>query len=494
MVDNLKNKAITGMLWSLFQRFGTMGISFVSNIILARLLTPEDYGCIGMLMIFILIANTFIDGGFGSALIQKKEPSQKDYSTIFYWNILISVILYTVLYVCAPVIASFYDISLLSFVLRVQGIVLVINALSIIQSTQLRKQLKFKKIASINITSAVISVIIAIILAYRGWGIWSLVAQQLLFSFFNALFLWILNKWFPSLVFSRKSFSKLFGFGTYILFSNLFNTFCNNIQGVLIGKFFSPMILGYYTQSRKLEEVASTSISNVMDQVSYPIFSEYQNDKVALGNILKKFILSLAYFSIPLMTVLILIARPLIVLVYSAKWEPCVPYFQILCIAGIAVSLQGVNYYAVAAIGKSKELFIRTIIIRTIGLIIVTFGLVIGGLWGLLVGVVVTSYILYIANAYLVSKYIRYKLRHQFRDLSPILLLSALLYLIVWGITQWLDVNIYILGCVQLLLYAVLYASTSFLLFKLESALFFKDIIKSILRKHCPDFEMKLKK
>ena len=184
MEGSLRGRTISGMFWSFLQKFGTMTISFVSNIVLARLLTPEDYGCIGMLMIFITLANTFIDGGLGSALIQKKEPTEEDYSTIFYWNLIISIILYIFLYISASLIAQFYDLPLLSSILKIQGIVLIINSLSIIQFNRLKKQLKFKEIATINLISAVLSVGIAIILAYWGWGVWSLVVQQLFVSFF----------------------------------------------------------------------------------------------------------------------------------------------------------------------------------------------------------------------------------------------------------------------------------------------------------------------
>ena len=307
MSGDLKRKAVSGMLWSSFQKFGTMGISFVSNIILARLLTPEDYGCIGMLMIFILVANTFIDGGFGSALIQKKEPTQEDYSTIFYWNLFLSVVLYFALFASAPLIARFYNLPLLSSVLQVQGLVLILNSLSIIQQNRLRKQLLFKKLAIVSIISALLSLAITIYLAYLGWGVWALVAQQLLMSGFNAVLYWVVGKWNPSFVFSRQSFKELFGFGGFILLSNLINTFGNNVQSLLIGKFFSPATMGLYAQARKLEEVASTSFSSVVDQVSYPVLSAVQNDKQMMVSVLRKLIMSLAYICFPMMVLLILI-------------------------------------------------------------------------------------------------------------------------------------------------------------------------------------------
>ena len=321
MASDLKKKTLSGMIWSFVQRFGTMAISFVSNIVLARLLTPDDYGTIGMLMIFIAVANTFVDGGFGSALIQKKEPTKEDYSTIFWWNMFLSVVLYGLLFIGAPAVARFYNLPLLCDVLRVQGFVLIVNALSIIQQNQLRKQLKFKRLAMVTVISATLSAGIAIILAYMGWGVWALVAQQLMLSGFTAILLWVLNKWYPSLVFSKESFKQLFGFGGFILLSNLINTFCDNIQGILLGKFFNPAALGYYTQARKLEEVATTSISGVINQVAYPVLSVFQYDINGLITALKKFIQCIAFIVFPLMLLLIIIAKPTIILLYSDKFS-----------------------------------------------------------------------------------------------------------------------------------------------------------------------------
>ena len=267
MAISLKQQTISGMIWSFLQRFGSMGVSFISNIIFARLLTPDDYGCIGMLTIFIALSNTFIDGGFGSALIQKKRPTQEDYSTIFYWNVFLSIVLYAILFLCAPLIADFYNIEILSKILQVEGIILIINALGIIQNNQLRKQLKFKSIAHITLTASIVSVIVAIVMAYMGYGVWSLVAQQIVLSFVSTLLYWIHGSWRPSRTFSARSFKELFGFGSFILLSSLLNAFCNNLNGLLIGKFFNASSMGYFTQAKKLEDVFSSSIETVVGQV-----------------------------------------------------------------------------------------------------------------------------------------------------------------------------------------------------------------------------------
>lgn len=464
MNDSLKQKTISGMIWSGVQRFGTLGISFISNMVLARMLSPDDFGCIGMLMIFIAISNTFIDGGFGSALIQKKEPTQNDYSTIFYWNIFLSVVLYGVLYLVAPFIAEFYHIALLSDVLRVQGVVLIINAFSIIQSNQLRKRLQFKKLASINVAAALVSVCVAITMAFLGWGVWSLVAQQLSLGFFTALFLWIFNRWKPALVFSWRSFKELFGFGSFILLSNLINTLFNNLNGLLIGRYFTPTIMGYYTQARKLEEVASHSFSTVVDQVSYPILSKFQSDNIAMQAVLHKLTTALAYVTFPLMLVLILVAEPLITILYGAKWLLCVPYFQILCIAGIAICLQGTYYYAVASKGESKDLFVWTIIKRIAASIVLVSGLYLWGIYGLLWASAIGAWLILFVNAYLVSKHIGYRLIKQIKDLMPIAILSAIVFIVVYLLMSNLTINMYIKAILDILLYISLYAGLSLIL------------------------------
>lgn len=359
-------------------------------------------------------------------MIQKKQPTQEDYSTIFYWNLALSFILYAILFFTSPLIAGFYNLAMLSPVLRVQGLVLILNSLSIIQLNRLRKQLKFKKISIVSLTSATISVGVTIYLAYNGWGVWALVAQQLLMSFFNTVLFWIVAGWMPSFIFSYQSFKELFSFGGFILLSNLLNTLGNNIQGILIGKFFSSHTMGLYSQARKLEEVASTSLSNVVDQVSFPVLAEVKNDKTRLINVLRKLITSIAFFSFPIMLLLIAIAKPVIVLLYSSKWIECVPYFQILCVAGIAISLQNINYYAVAAIGKSKELFFWTVIKRIISLGLIIIGFFIYGIWGLLGGMVLAAYIMYAINAVLVSVNVGYKFTSQVKDLMPILIISLI--------------------------------------------------------------------
>lgn len=476
-MDNLKQKAVSGVMWTSIQKFAVMGIQFLAGIVLARLLTPEDYGYIGMLSIFMVIADTFVDGGFGSALIQKKRPTQIDYSTVFFFNLGMSLLMYTILFSAAPAIADFYNMPLLSTILRVQGLVLLINAFTLIQRNQLRKQFRFKKLSAVALLTAVISFVVTIFMAYRGYGVWSLVMLNLLSSLIPAIIYWFTNKWYPVLLFSKASFKELFGFGFFMFLSTLITNIGNNIQGLLIGRFYHPSVLGYYTKARNTEAIASTTIANVLGQVVYPLYAEYQYDMPALINAIKRITVSVAYVTFPILALLILLAKPVFVILYSEKWLASVPFFQILCLAGIAICLQGVNFQAVAAVGKSKQVFSWTVVKRTIGILLIVAGLAAYGIKGLLVGMVMQSWVIYLINAYLVHKYIGYKLSVQFLNLLPIMILSIVSWAVTYGLTfllpHW---NMYVIAVIHLLTFVVVYLGCS-ILFNMESFRYVKETI-----------------
>lgn len=482
MPDNLKNQTASSMVWSLIRQFGTMGISFISNIILARLLSPDDYGCIGMLAIFIALSNTFVDGGFGSALIQKQKPTQEDYSTVFFFNIGLSIILYGVLYFTAPFIASYYKTPLLSSVLRVQGLVLIINAFCVIQSNKLKKELQFKKTSIISLAAAVVSVAVAIWMAYSGFGVWTLVYQQIIFSTVTLILLWVWSKWRPSLVFSMESFKGLFSFGGFILLTSLVSTFCNNIQGLLIGRFFNPATMGHYTQAKRLEDLAVSTVATTVDQVSYPVLSKVNNNRDAMINATRKFSMVVAYVVFPLMILLILIAEPVITLLYSSKWAASIPYFQILCLAGITQCLQGITMNAIVAIGKSKQSFIWTFIKRGVGVLVIVLGLVFFGLNGLLFGMVFSTTFSYIVNALLVSKYVEYRFSRQLLDLVPMMGLSVVAFIAAYLILAMVSYNLYVEMVIGIIIFGLLYLGLSYAL-HLQSFEMFLDVAKSYIKR-----------
>lgn len=473
--SNLKQKAVSGIVWTALQKYSTIFIHFISGIILARLLTPYDYGCIGMLSIFMVLAEAFIDGGFGSALIQKKNPTQEDYSTIFYWNLWMAVLMYAVLFISAPSISRFYDIPLLSNVLRVQGFVLFIYAFNIVQRNQLKKKLNFKVLSIVTIVTSVVSLGVTIYMAYKGFGVWALVTQNLITAAIPAIVFWFFIKWRPIWTFSWRSFKELFGFGFYMFLTHLINQFSQKIQGLLIGKVFSPVTMGYYSKAEGTEKLASQGISSVMMQVTYPLFAEVQDDKVALSNMIKRIMMTLAYITFPLMFILLLCAKPVFVLLYSDRWVQSVPYFQALCFAGLAGCLQAVNLQSISAIGKSKTMFLWTLLKRTVGLGAVIVGLVFWGMKGLLLGVVFNYWFSYAVNISLVSKFVGYKWGRQIMDLMPIAIVSLLAALVSSSV-GWLHLGLYPDGIVKMLVYVVIYVGWS-LLFKPEAYCYFLTFI-----------------
>ena len=470
------------MVWTALQKYSTMFISFVSGIILARLLTPYDYGCIGMLSIFMVLADVFIDGGFASALIQKKKPSQEDYSTVFYWNLGMAALVYVILFFSAPAIAGFYNTPILCPVLRVQGLVLFIHAFNLVQRSQLKKKLNFKVLSIVTIVTSLVSLGVTIVMAYKGFGVWALVAQNLITAAIPAVVFWFYIKWRPSWEFSWNSFRELFRFGFYMFLSHLVNQFGNQFQGLLIGKVYNPSTMGYYSKAYGTEKLASTSISSVMTQVTYPLYAEVQDDKERLANMIRRLTMTLSYITFPLMFVLLLCAKPIFVLLYSDRWLESVPYFQVLCIAGLAFCLQSVNYQSIAAIGKSRTMFWWTVIKRTIGICFVVVGLMIYGMKGLLMGMVLNTWFSYFINISLVSKHIGYKWTKQLLDILPVLLASLLSAIISYGCSNLFDLSLYVDGLVKFMVYLIVYLSWSFI-FKPESYNYFKSIIVPLVSK-----------
>lgn len=473
------------MLWTAIQRYSKLGISFISGIILARLLMPEDYGAIGMLAIFMSLAEVFIDAGFGSALIQKRNPTQTDYSTVFYFNIGMAIVLYVILFFSAPAIATFYRMPILCKVLRVQGLILFIYSFNIIQRNQIRKNLRFKKLSKITIISSVISLIVTIAMAYMGFGVWALVAQNILAALVPCIFFWVTSDWRPTWEYSWASFKELFGFGFYMFLTHLLTTFSQRITGLLVGRWYDPATMGYYSKASTTSKYATLSVSGVMIQTTYPLYASVQDHKERLVNMVKRITSTLAYITVPILCLLILIAKPLFVLLYSDRWIACVPYFQILCIGGMAGCLQAVNQQTIAAIGKSKVFFVWTIVKQSFGISLQVVGLVVWGMWGLLVGKVLSSWFSYFVNISLVSKHVGYKNFQQLKDLSPIFIVSAIAILAGYFGGSLLGGGLYPNGIARALIFIVVYLGWS-LLFKPDAykyTLSVLDVLKSKRKK-----------
>lgn len=475
--DSLKHKAASGMFWTAIQKYSTMLIGFISGIILARLLTPEDYGAIGMLSIFMSLAEVFIDAGFGSALIQKKSPTTNDYSTVFYFNIGMSLLLYLVLFFSAPAIADYYRMPILRKILRIQGLILFVYAFSIIQRNQIRKNLQFRKLSMITIITSIVSLIVTVVMAYRGCGVWSLVAQNFIGASIPCVFFWVSVNWKPSMAFSWASFKELFGFGSFMFFTSFLTTFSQRISSLLIGRKYDSAAMGYYTKATTTSQYATLSIAGVMIQTTYPLYASVQDDRDRLINLVKRITSTLAYISIPFLCVLIIIAKPLFLLLYSERWLACVPYFQVLCFGGIAGCLLSVNQQAIAAIGKSRIFFVWTVVKECAGITLQVVGLTVWGMKGLLIGNALSAWFSYFVNIALVSKHVGYKSFQQIKDLVPVLIVSIIAAFTGIMVTMPLHLSLYADGLLKSAIFLLVYFGWS-LIFKPDAFKYTLSVVR----------------
>ncbi|MDE7159358.1 MAG: lipopolysaccharide biosynthesis protein [Muribaculaceae bacterium] len=478
MAENLKRKTVAGAVWTGINRFGSLMLMFVTNMILARLLTPAEFGYIAMLAVFILVADTFVDSGLGSAIIQKKDADNGDFSTVFYFNLALGVVLYLTLYFCAPLVADFYNLPLLKKLLRVEGLILIINSFAVVQTAILRKEMRFKQLTVALLTATVVGVSVAIYMAYRGFGVWALVAQMLIVAFVRAVMTWWMGHWRPGLIFSKQSFHRLFGFGSFVFMANIINTLGNNIQDLIIGKAFSAGTLGYYSQARKLETIASTSLSGIIDQVTYPALAKKQDDPVGLVSVVRKFVKMISFVSFPIIMCLAVAGRQIIPLCYGDKWMQSVPYFQILCFAGLAICMQYVNYSAVVAIGRSSAMFRWTLIKRGIGLSLVLLGLI-WGIYGVLVGVAASSYVILICNAWQVQYFLRYTLWRQLLDTLPAVACTAVACVAALCLDLVLNFSLIVDLIAKIAVFGIVYLGMAYAL-RLEAMKDVKSIIMEL--------------
>lgn len=478
---NLKEKTVFGMMWGAVGKVGTLTINFLSNLVLARLLMPQDYDCIGMLAIFLAVSNIFIQGGLGAALIQKKNPTKLDYSTVFYWNLVFAVIFYAILFVIAPFVARFYGIPILEPMLRVQSSVLVIQSFAIVQITQLQKQMNFRALALRNMAAALAGTLVAIPMALRGFGAWSLVASAIIAAIVNVLLLWKLSSWRPSWEFSFSSLKNLFSFGGLMLLSSLAETLYVNLQGLIIGKRFPAGNLGYYMQAKKLEEVPVTGLSSIVNDVTFPAFSALQDDPERLLEGVRKSTKSLSFLNFPMMIMLMIIAQPLITLLYGSKWETSVPYFQILCISGLIYTINTLNTNVIKSLGKGKIYFIIQITKRLIGIAIILFGMKFG-IYGLLWAVASVSYISFIVNALVNKKLINYGIFRQLGDVGVCLILALFTGVVTYLLGLILPINIYLIMLIQIVVYIILYLVLAKLL-KMEELNTYMGIVANIIHR-----------
>lgn len=475
-----QSKVFKGVVWASIQRFGTLGISFISNMVLARLLTPDDFGTIGMLMFFIAIAQTFVDSGFGAALIQKKDVTKEDVNTVFYINMSMSLLVYIILFFSAPYISKFYSIQILCPLLRVQGVIVVIQGFTLIQTIQLQKQLDFKRISICNIVGSLTLAFIGIGAALLGFGVWSLVIRTVVGTLTTSILLWAFSNWKPAMIFSIQSFKRLFGFGGFILLSSLMTSISQNIQSMILGKMFRPSTLGNFTQARNLRNLSSESISMVINQVLYPEFSNHQEDNQLIEAKLNQSTYLISYIVCSMMAFFILCSEPLIYIIYGNQWFESIPYFQIFCFGALPVCLQDININVIKAKGKSKILFILNIIKLAIYLAMMIVSAKIWGIYGFIWVMVLYALFGYFAFAYIGTKLIKSNLYGQMICITKSIIYALIPFIIVFIVNQFFPIKIYLLW---ISISAILYFSTFVFVSHITHCYPYEYLIKNIISK-----------
>lgn len=435
MVENLKNKTIHGVLWSAIERFSLQGVQFLINIIMARLLLPSEYGLVAMLAIFLQISQVFIDSGFTNALIQRKNRTEVDYSTVFYFNIFISVVFYLILFIVAPWIAGFYHMPVLIAITRVIALNLIISALSAVHRTRLTINIDFKTQSKASLIAAFLSGGIGIGMAYLGYGVWALVFQSILNSLFLTFLLHYFVKWRPLRVFSICSFKSLFNFGSKLLLSSLLHTIYRNLYTLVIGRKFSARDLGYYTRSEQFAVFPSSNLSAIISRVTFPVLSSIQDDDVRLFVAYRRYIRFASMVIFPLMVGLAVLAKPTVSFLLTDKWLAVVPLLQILCFDWMFDHLSMINSNLLYVKGRS-DLVLKLEIIKKIMATSILFASIPFGLVGMCWGRVIYSLIATYLNTFYTKRFIGLSFWIQLRDIFPYFILSICMGLVVWTLSM----------------------------------------------------------
>lgn len=481
-IDNIntKGKVINNLAWKLMERGGVQGIQFIVQIVLARVLSPDDYGIISLITIFIALSNVFIQSGFNTALIQKKNADEEDFSSVFYLSLLTALILYIILFFTAPFIANFYGIKELIPVLRILSITLFFGAFNSIQNAVVSKTMQFRKLFFSSVCAVFISGTIGIILAYLGFGVWALVVQQLLNQISITIILWFTLKWRPKWIFSIDKIGNLFSYGWKLLVSSLIDTLYMNLRGLIVGKVYTSQMLAFYSRGEQFPQLIVSNINGSIQSVMLPTLSAEQENKKRVKELVRRSIVTSSFLLFPIMIGLAVVGEPLIKILLTDKWLPCVPFMQVFCLTYALWPIHTANLQAINALGRS-DIFLKLEIIKkvvgvTILIISMFYGVYAIALGGLLSGII-SSFI----NSYPNLKLLDYSYREQIKDILPSLILSIGMGLIVYCIL-FLNLSPYLTLLIQVFTGAIVYIGLA-KLFKLECYEYLFFTIKEILVK-----------
>ena len=484
MADSLKQKTLSGLVWNFLETFVLQGFGFIQGIILARLLMPSDYGLIAMTSIFFAVSYSLMDSGFTTALIRKKERKEIDYSTVFVTNLVISLILCVILCLCATWIADFYHEPLLQKIVYVNAVLLFLWSFVSVQTARLSIQLNFKAKSIINVVATVITGIVSIVLAYMGWGVWSLIFPNFISIAIRFILYWRYQRWLPKIGFSWEKYKEYFAFGSKLMLTQLLNTIYGNVYSLIIGKYYSASKLGYYTKGQNYASLSSSVLGGVIYRVTFPILSKIQDNDDKMREIYRRMIRVTAYVVFPLAALLFVLARPFVVVLITEKWAPCIPFLQVLCLAAMWNPIHSLNLNLLLIKGKSN-LYLRLEVIKKIIGVTVLCITIPMGLLVMCYGQLFVAILYLIINTYYTGKFIKVGFFRQMIDLTPTILYATVTGLIVWGVTSFIPE-----GILQLMLGLVVGCLSYFLVSKMVKSMelfYLIDIVKqSDLRKFVP--------
>lgn len=429
--QGLKDKTVKGVGWSAADSLLGQGITFLVGLVLARLLGPSEYGLIGIVTIFITVFNAIIDSGFSQAVIRKKEANNDDYNTMFITNLVLSIVMFLVLFFSAPAIAKFFERPELVSLTRVMGVVMIINALSITQNTVLTKRIDFKTKTKASLISAILSGIVGISMAFMGYGVWALVGQQITKQLINTICLWIFNKWWPNFRFSKSSFSYMWGFGWKLLVSGLLDTTWNQLYQVVVGKFYSPATLGQYSRSKEYASIFSSNINTIVGRVSFPVLAEIQDDKTRLVSAYRRIIKTTMFVTAVCMISMGAIADPMIYCLIGPQWHQAATFLPYICVSLSLLPLHAINLNMLKVQGRS-DLFLKLEIIKKfIAIGPICLGIFVDIYW-MVAGSVITGFISFFLNSHYSGKFLGYSSWMQLKDIAPSYGLAFLIALSVY--------------------------------------------------------------
>ena len=463
MMSKKKAGIFSSFLWRLFELIGSQGVSFIVSIILARKLLPSDYGVVAIVSVIISIVDIFATKGFGTALIQKKDADTIDFSTVFYFNIAFTVVLYGLMFLCAPQIAIFYGNQEITLLIRVLCIRILFSGVNSVQQAYIAKRMEFKKFFFATFGGTLISAVVGIVMAYTGFGAWALVWQYLVNVIVDTIVLWIISGWRPTREFSSRRLKGLFQYGWKIMCAGLLGTFYNNLQSIIIGKKYTEADLAYYSKGKQLPQTIISSISVAMEGVMFPAMSNCQNVRGEVKTIAKKSITMSTYITFPVVMGLFAVADSLIVLLFTEKWINCIPLLRVACAVYIMWPVQTVNLQIIKALGRS-DIFLKLDIYKKVMGVV---GLVVGmtqGLWGIIVAEAICSILSAIIDMFPVRKLIAYGCKEQIRDISNSFVCALIMSILVIGVGQWLSWGILIEILIQIIVGVVSYIVLSVVL------------------------------